>query len=187
MSDDEPLIMRITKIGGISRANDYQVIWGGISIGRIMKANGGASSDKPQWSWNCYIHGRPSSADDSGTGRDIEDAKAKVRKAWARIRAGLTEADIGGRAQQYAEPAARRSPDMIGSDVAIDEKPHPGAEHCGGGLETVVSNRIFQLPPSRTSTAVQNPAASIGAPVWFFPVIRYSPMDIAVSAPNGQA
>jgi hypothetical protein len=102
MSADEPLIMRITKIGGITWANDYQVIWGGISIGRIMKANGGASSDKPQWSWNCYIHGRPSSADDSGTGRDIEDAKAKVRKAWARIRAGLTEADIG-RAQQYAE------------------------------------------------------------------------------------
>jgi hypothetical protein len=47
----------------------------------------GASSDKQQWSWNCYVHGRPSSADNSGTGHDIEDAKAKFREAWARIRA----------------------------------------------------------------------------------------------------
>jgi hypothetical protein len=51
------------------------------------------------------------------------------------------------------------------TEVAIDEKPHPGAERpgivgleisnawkryfggCGGGLGTAVSNRIFQLPP----------------------------------------
>ena len=66
-----------------------------------MKAIGG-SSDREQWAWNVYLYGRPSSADDSGTGRDLDGAKAKVREAWARIRAGLTEFDIA-RARHYAE------------------------------------------------------------------------------------
>jgi hypothetical protein len=101
MSDDESLIMRATVIAGIRYADDYAVTWRGMSIGRIMKAIG-ASSDKPQWAWNCYVHGRPSFADDSGTGHDLDDAKAKFREAWARIRAGLTELDIA-RARHYAE------------------------------------------------------------------------------------
>src|SRR5438552_1804037 len=87
MSDDESLTLRTTVIAGIRYADDYAVVWRGLSIGRIMKAIG-AASDKQQWAWNCYIHGRPSSADDSGTGHDLEDAKAKFREAWARIRAG---------------------------------------------------------------------------------------------------
>src|SRR2546421_12735028 len=101
MSDDESLIMRTTVIAGIRYADDYAVIWRGMSIGRVMKAIG-ASSDKPQWSWNVYLYGRPSSADDSGNGHDLDGAKAKVREAWARIRAGLTEFDIA-RARHYAE------------------------------------------------------------------------------------
>ena len=101
MSDDESLIMRTTVIAGIRYADDYAVVWRGLSIGRIMKAIG-ASSDKQQWAWNCYIHGRPSSAEDSGTGHDLDDAKAKFREAWARICAGLTELDIA-RARHYAE------------------------------------------------------------------------------------
>jgi hypothetical protein len=96
MSDDEPLTLtlRTTVIAGIRYADDYAVVWRGLSIGRIMKAIG-AASDKQQWAWNCYIHGRPSSADDSGTGHDLADAKAKFREAWVRIRAG--------RARHYAE------------------------------------------------------------------------------------
>ena len=101
MSDDETLILRTTVIAGIRYADDYAVVWRGLSIGRIMKAIG-ASSDKQQWAWNCYIHGRPSSAHDSGTGHDLDDVKAKFREAWARIRAGLTELDIA-RARHYAE------------------------------------------------------------------------------------
>ena len=101
MSDDETLILRTTVIDGIRYADDYAVIWRGMSIGRVMKAIG-ASSDKQQWAWNCYVHGRPSSADDSGNNHDLDDAKAKVREAWARIRAGLTDLDIA-RARHYAE------------------------------------------------------------------------------------
>ena len=79
-----------------------------------MKAIG-ASSNKQQWAWNCYIHGRPSSADDSGTGDDLDDAKAKFREAWARVGAGLTELDIA-RARHSPRPAETHSPGMIESD-----------------------------------------------------------------------
>ena len=101
MSDPETLTLRTTVIAGIRYADDYAVVWRGLSIGRIMKAIG-AASDKQQWAWNCYIHGRPSSADESGTADDLDDAKAKFREAWARIRAGLTELDIA-RARHYAD------------------------------------------------------------------------------------
>jgi len=101
MSDPETLTLRTTVSAGIRYADDYAVVWRGLSIGRIMKAIG-AASNRQQWAWNCYIHGRPSSADDSGTGHDLDDAKAKFRETWARIRAGLTELDIA-RARHYAE------------------------------------------------------------------------------------
>lgn len=54
----EALTMRVTVIGGIRCADDYQAIWRGMSIGRIMLASG-LPSDKPIWSWNCYVQGRP--------------------------------------------------------------------------------------------------------------------------------
>ena len=74
-----------------------------MSIGRIMKAIG-AASDKQQWAWNVYLYDRPSSADDGGTGHDLDDAKAKVREAWARIRAKLTELDIARAALRRVQP-----------------------------------------------------------------------------------
>jgi len=73
MSADETLVLRTTVIAGIRYADDYAVVWRGMSIGRIMKAIG-AASDKQQWAWNCYIHARPSSADESGSGHDLDNA-----------------------------------------------------------------------------------------------------------------
>jgi len=40
MSHDEPLTLRTTVIAGIRYADDYAVVWRGLSIGRIMKAIG---------------------------------------------------------------------------------------------------------------------------------------------------
>ena len=110
MSDDEPLTLtlRTTIIAGIRYADDYAVVWRGLSIGRIMKAIG-AASNRQQWVWSCYIHGRPSSADDGGTGHDLDDAKAKFREAWARIRAGLTELDIARAALCRVQPRSTGS------------------------------------------------------------------------------
>src|SRR5437868_5196004 len=121
MTDPETLTLRTTVIAGIRYADDYAVVWRGLSIGRIMKAIG-ASSDKQQWAGNCYIHGRPSSADDSGTGHHLDEAKAKFREAWLCIRAGLTELDIA-RARHYGG----HSPGMIGRDERRPEAVVPPA------------------------------------------------------------
>ena len=42
----------------------------------------------------CHVHGRPQGSDDRGSAVDLDDAKAKFKAAWARIRASLTEQDI---------------------------------------------------------------------------------------------
>ena len=98
---DEDLMMRATVIGEQHCDDDYQIIWRGMSIGRIRRASG-LPHDQPQWSWSCYLQGRPTSAIDNGTG--LEACKAKFRTAWSRIRAGRT--DQITTAHRYAENSA---------------------------------------------------------------------------------
>jgi hypothetical protein len=40
LDDPETIALRVTVIGGQRYADDYTVIWRGLSIGRIMKASG---------------------------------------------------------------------------------------------------------------------------------------------------
>jgi hypothetical protein len=87
-------------IAGKRYADDYQVIWRGLPIGRIMQASG-VPAHLAQWSWTCYIHGKPG-ASANGDGVDLEHCKAKFKAAWAGIRAALTEDDIVC-ACEYAE------------------------------------------------------------------------------------
>ena len=75
MIRSETQILRPTVIGGQRCADDYQVIWRGMSIGRIMQSSG-LPSDKTQWSWNCYVQGRPCKANESG-GRSLDQCKAR--------------------------------------------------------------------------------------------------------------
>jgi hypothetical protein len=82
------------------QATDYQVIWRGLSVGRIMKSSG-VPAHLAQWSWTSYVHGKPG-AGANGNGTDLDDCKAKFKAAWAPIRAGLTEDDIAS-AREYAE------------------------------------------------------------------------------------
>ena len=94
---DEDLSMRATVIGGEHCTDDF---WRATSIGRIRRASG-LPHHQPQWSWSCYLQGRPTSAIDIG----LEACKAKFRTAWARIHAGLTDQDITT-ARGYAENSA---------------------------------------------------------------------------------
>lgn len=105
MTDPESLTLRPTVIAGQRYADDFEVIWRGFPIGRIMRG-AGAPHDKPQWSWSCHLHGRPQGSGDRGTGLDLDDAKAKFKAAWARIRASLTEAAIAD-ARKIAEASAK--------------------------------------------------------------------------------
>jgi hypothetical protein len=100
LDDPETIALRVTVIGGQRYADDYTVIWRGLSIGRIMKASG-VPSHIPQWSWNCYVHGKPGASAD-GTGVDLDDCKVQFKVAWSRMRAGLTDDDIAS-AHRYAE------------------------------------------------------------------------------------
>jgi hypothetical protein len=93
MTDPETITLRPTVIGGI-----------GMSIGRIMLASG-LPSDKPQWSWNCYVQGRPCRANESGGGSSLDQCKERFRAVWESIRAGLTDQDIAT-AHGYAERSA---------------------------------------------------------------------------------
>jgi hypothetical protein len=104
MPAPENITLRITVIAGQRSADDYAVMWRGMSVGRILLGNG-APHDRPQWTWSCHVHGRPQGSDDRGTGADIDDCKLKFRKAWARIRASLTDQDIAD-AQQIAALSA---------------------------------------------------------------------------------
>jgi hypothetical protein len=99
----ETIALRATVIADTRYADDYQVIWDGLSIGRIMKSSG-VPSHIPQWSWNCYVHGKPG-ASANGTGVDLDDCKARFKVAWSRIRAGLTDDDIA-KAHEYADASA---------------------------------------------------------------------------------
>jgi hypothetical protein len=109
MTESETLTLRPTVIGGQRCADDYQVIWRGMSIGRIMRASS-LPSDKAQWSWNCYLHGRPCKASESGGGSSLDHCKERFRAVWESIRAELTGDDIAtahGYAERSAEALAR--------------------------------------------------------------------------------
>ena len=99
--DDETIALRATVIDGNRFPDDYQVIWRGLSIGRIMKGTG-SPMHAPQWWWECNINGQPSLGVGRGTVSDLGDCQAKFSIAWARIRGGITEEDIS-EAHRYAE------------------------------------------------------------------------------------
>ena len=105
MSAPETLTLRGTAIAGQRVADDYAVIWRGMSVGRIRLGNG-AQHDQLQWVWSCHVHGRPQGGDDRGNAVDLVDAKARFKKAWTRIRASLTDQDIAD-AQQIAAFSAK--------------------------------------------------------------------------------
>jgi hypothetical protein len=103
MTDDETIALRATVIAGKRYEDDFTVIWRGLSIGRIMKSSG-VPSHIPQWSWTCYVHGKPG-AGGNGTGVDLDGCKQHFKTAWARIRGSFSDDDIA-RAHRYAESSA---------------------------------------------------------------------------------
>jgi hypothetical protein len=104
MTSPEALTLRVTMIAGERCADDFVVIWRGMSIARIKQATG-TPHGAPQWTWSCHLHGRPQASDERGNGADLDDAKAQLRTAWARIRASLTDQDIAD-AHRIAENSA---------------------------------------------------------------------------------
>ena len=63
--DTETIALRATVIGGNDYPDDYQVIWRGRSIGRIMKGSG-SPNHAPQWWWKCNTYANRRSATTAG-------------------------------------------------------------------------------------------------------------------------
>jgi hypothetical protein len=125
MTDDsETVALRPAVIDGQPQEDDYEVIWRGLPIGRIMKP-----PTEPHWWWACNVYGQPLAANDRGPGINFKDCQLRFKIAWTRIRAGLTEEAISI-AARHAEKLAERQPSHA------DGQPKPGE------LRNLENNRI---------------------------------------------
>ena len=91
MTSDDPdaIALRPTVIGGARQDDDYEVVWRGFPVGRIMK-----QADSPHWWWACTVYGLPPTPNDRGPAINYKDCQVRFRLAWARIRPTLTDATI---------------------------------------------------------------------------------------------
>ncbi len=106
MADPEQLSLRVTVIGGDRLENDWQIIWDGIPIGRIL-IQPGVPHGRPNWSWGVAFPHKPQPPAHRGLCSDLEDCKRRVKAVWAGIRPTLTEADIDAARRQAVDNRKR--------------------------------------------------------------------------------
>jgi PilZ domain-containing protein len=124
MTDDlESVSLRPTVVDGQRQEDDFEVIWRGLPVGRIMKPPG-----ETHWWWGCNVYGQPLGPNDRGPGINFKDCQFRFKLAWTRIRATLTDEDILV-ASRHAEQLARQQP----SNVAEQPKPEE--------LQSLANNR----------------------------------------------
>ena len=95
MTDDlETIGLRPAVVDGVRRDDDFEVIWRGLPIGRILKQH-----DNPHWWWGCNVYGQQPTPGDRGPAINFKDCQVRFKLAWAKIRPTLTEEAIAiGRA-----------------------------------------------------------------------------------------
>ena len=90
MTDDpESFALRPVTADGHVQADDYEVIWRGLTVGRMMK-----QADSVHWFWSCNVYGHPPAANDRGPAINFKDSQLRFRLAWTRVRATLTDEAI---------------------------------------------------------------------------------------------
>jgi PilZ domain len=98
MTDDlETIALRPHVVDGVRLDDDYEVIWRGLPVGRILK-----QPSDPHWWWGCNVYGLPATPNDRGPAINFKDCQVRFKLAWARIRPTLTEEAIAI-ATQHAE------------------------------------------------------------------------------------
>lgn len=102
----DPLFLRPTVIAGDRLSDDYQVIWDGLRVGRILKQPG-VPAGRPNWSWGITFPHMPQLAWQRGLQGDLEEAKQRFKLAWGAVHAKLTEADIEAARHQDADNKKR--------------------------------------------------------------------------------
>ena len=174
MTDDsESVALRPTVIDGQRQEDDYEVIWRGLPIGRIMKP-----PTDPHWWWACNVYGQPATAGDRGPGINFKDCQLRFKLAWTKIRATLTEEHIeiaARHAEQLAEqqsssPDAQPKPEEVRSLDNSRAAPRQRVlkagkiEFSGGAIDCVIRNI------SETGAALEV-ASPVGIPAEFILMI----------------
>jgi hypothetical protein len=169
MTDDsESVTLRPTTVDGQRQEDDYEVIWRGLPIGRIMKP-----PNDPHWWWACNVYGQTLAANDRGPGINFKDCQLRFKIAWTRIRAGLTEEGISiatrhaeKAEQQLSNADAQPKPEELRSldnnRVAPRQRVFKAGtiEFSGGTIDCVVRNI------SETGAALEV-ASPVGIPAEF--------------------
>jgi PilZ domain len=148
MTDDpESVALRAVMADGQPLADDYEVLWRGLSIGRIMK-----QADSPHWWWSCNVYGLPSAANDRGPAINFKDSQLRFKLAWTRIRLTLTDEAIAVALSHAQEQAAQTGAAAFGKEGAARalESNRAAARHRvlksgsiefnGGTIDCVVRN-----------------------------------------------
>jgi hypothetical protein len=110
MTDDdlETIALRPAVVDGVRRDDDFEVVWRGLPIGRILK-----QPDNPHWWWGCNVYGQPATPGDRGPAINFKDCQVRFKLAWARIRPTLTEEAIAV-AARHAETLQPTQPGAAG-------------------------------------------------------------------------
>lgn len=150
MTDDlETIALRPNVVDGVRQEDDYEAMWRGLPIGRMMKQPNGQ-----HWWWGCNVYGQPSTPNDRGPAIDFKDCQVRFRLAWGRIRPTLTEEAIlaamrhaeGLRQQQLATEAKPNAPEPL--QILQNNRAAPrqrvlkagSIEFAGGVIDCTVRN-----------------------------------------------
>lgn len=171
--DLESIALRPNVVDGVRQDDDYEVIWRGFPVGRIMK-----QMDSPHWWWACALYGLPPTPGDRGPAINFKDCQVRFRIAWAKIKPTLTDDAIQAAAQhaqglleqQAAKGAEPKSPEPL--HVLENHRAAPrhrvlkagSIEFNGGVIDCTVRN------VSDTGAALEV-ASPVGVPDAFWLVI----------------
>jgi hypothetical protein len=117
MPDDlENVALRPTVIDGQQQEDDYEIVWRGLPIGRIMKP-----PTDPHWWWGCNVYGQPQAGNDRGQGINFKDCQLRFKIAWTRIRAGLTEEAISIATRHAATQAEQQQSSNVDGEPKAEQ------------------------------------------------------------------
>lgn len=177
MTDDlEAISLRPTVVDGQAMADDYEVVWRGMPVGRIMK-----QLDSPHWWWGCNVYGQPPGTNDRGPAINFKDCQVRFKLAWSRIRPALSEEAIEvamRHAEELQQSQSMQAQQAAAAPFQVLENNRAALRHRvlktgsiqfnGGVIDCVVRN------VSETGAAVET-ASLVGIPDTFTLLISGDP------------
>lgn len=92
MKEGGRLTRRPCVIGGQTREDDWEILWDGVPVGRIMRRTGNPIGTDP-WSW--HVQAGPPMHGLNGTAESFDAARAAFAKRWSEVWAEINR--CGGR------------------------------------------------------------------------------------------